>query len=411
MLQGVFAAVGDISLFLFAKREFGIASARWTLVSSLLSWFMFDVMVRTYSNSLETVFFQIFLLCWPSSEQENPQSRRFALLVAALAVIIRPTSAILWLWYGSIYLIRTKNRLEFLSEVLAIGVLSLLASALVDHWFYGRWVFPPLEFIVFNFFQSGSAIYGTHPWHWYFSNAIPTVTTSLMILLGVFVFYFVTYPGYRSAFWALLAPALFYTAVLSANGHKEFRFLLPVLPLLLVACGLVLRDLREKLVREQKQSAWKLLLLVVFLPQILMGVYFATIHQRGTTDVMYYIHNEAPKNSTVIFLMPCHSTPYHAYAHREDLKLRFLDCSPNITHPMSIDEADRFYAKPAQSLELLVASGTRPILIAFDVLIPSIQFWLSQHAYQRAASVFHAHIHEGRVGGSVVVYLPLDQAR
>ena len=28
------------------------------------------------------------------------------------------------------------------------------------------------------------------------------------------------------------------------------------------------------------------------------------------------------------FVMPCHSTPYHASLHRSDARLRFLDCSP-----------------------------------------------------------------------------------
>lgn len=35
----------------------------------------------------------------------------------------------------------------------------------------GRLVFVPLEFFRFNVVNKGSSLYGTHPWHWYLSQA------------------------------------------------------------------------------------------------------------------------------------------------------------------------------------------------------------------------------------------------
>lgn len=51
--------------------------------------------------------------------------------------------------------------------------------------------------------------------------------------------------------------------------------------------------------------------------------------QRGTEDVMIYLSKEAcnEKVKSILFLMPCHATPYYSTLHR-NLPMRFLDCSP-----------------------------------------------------------------------------------
>jgi len=51
--------------------------------------------------------------------------------------------------------------------------------------------------------------------------------------------------------------------------------------------------------------------------------------QRGTEDVMYYLSKEAHDGrvKSVLFLMPCHSTPYYSTLHY-NLPMRFLDCTP-----------------------------------------------------------------------------------
>lgn len=47
-------------------------------------------------------------------------------------------------------------------------------------------------------------------------------------------------------------------------------------------------------------------------------LYTSTVHQRGTIDVMDYIQVESTKirkdnEMSVLFLMPCHSTPFYRY--------------------------------------------------------------------------------------------------
>ena len=45
-----------------------------------------------------------------------------------------------------------------------------------------RWVFVPWEFVKFNLFQDGSAMYGSHSWHWNFTQGFPTITVTFLPL-------------------------------------------------------------------------------------------------------------------------------------------------------------------------------------------------------------------------------------
>lgn len=84
-------------------------------------------MPRTFSNSLETVLTLVSLYYWPclrlSAAAVPSGSRKFALVLAAIACAIRPTSAITWIYIGSLELFTTRDKLKFLLlEVVPIGL-------------------------------------------------------------------------------------------------------------------------------------------------------------------------------------------------------------------------------------------------------------------------------------------------
>ena len=56
----------------------------------------------------------------------------------------------------------------------------------------------------------------------------------------------------------------------------------------------------------------KIFVIILVLTNIPMAVYFGLIHQRGTISLMKYIYDASQEKSVdVLFLMPCHSTPYY----------------------------------------------------------------------------------------------------
>ena len=129
--------------------------------------------------------------------------------------------------------------------------------------------------------------------------------------------------------------------VFSLLSHKEFRFLMGLLPLVMHVCGCALHQLldvpdsvtiaagsskhenqpTDGLARTQKESRihWKTFAVVFLISTNLpIALYTSLIHQRGTVDVMTFLYAEAQKPMSnnlmnVLFLMPCHSTPFYRY--------------------------------------------------------------------------------------------------
>ena len=135
-------------------------------------------------------------------------------------------------------------------------------------------------------------------------------------------------------------------AIYSLAAHKEFRFLLPAFQLVMPFCGLGVAVMRRQQApttkassdgekqKGPKQSAkapigrsWSSKLctaMIVLQPP--MVILFSLYHQRAQVGVMSYIRS-VPMEDSVLFLTPCHSTPYYSYVHRP-IRMRFLDCSP-----------------------------------------------------------------------------------
>lgn len=126
----------------------------------------------------------------------------------------------------------------------------------------------------------------------------------------------------------------------SLLGHKEFRFLLPILPLAMHVCGCYLHHITDNsddddddgqspqleptLRRRHYSSAvcsWKVFLVIsLVLTNLPLAMYTSLLHQRGTVDVTRFLHDQSMMETKdmrmrVLFLMPCHSTPYYRWGY------------------------------------------------------------------------------------------------
>ena len=81
-------------------------------------------------------------------------------------------------------------------------------------------------------------------------------------------------------------------------------------------------------------------------------IYFGTIHQSGTTNLMTHLNQimSSRRNVSILFLMPCHSTPFYSHIHRH-VDLRILTCEPNLMLKSNYkDETNIFYENPEKWL-------------------------------------------------------------
>ncbi|XVF47802.1 hypothetical protein PTKIN_Ptkin03bG0140200 [Pterospermum kingtungense] len=414
VLESIFSAVGDLYLYKLSLVLFGGTVAKWALFSQLANWFMFFCFNRTLSNSLETVLTLVGLCYWPSMRSSSNKipsdSRKWGLALAAFACAIRPTSAITWIYVGLLELYLTHERLRFIFlELVPIGTMVLGLMCMLDRLMYGSWVLVPLNFLKFNFLSSGGDYYGTHKWHWYFTQGFSVMLFSFLpFCVGGII---------KSRYWKLSGLIVWVLGVYSILGHKEFRFVLPVLPISLIFSGYSLAELEEHSSSngERKRSSslynkWpsKRQLAICFLlaTNIPMALYMSLIHQRGTEDVMNYLSKEAVKGhvKSILFLLPCHATPYYSTLHR-NLTMRFLDCSPS-EEKGTPDESDRFMMDPVGFAIDFTKNWSHPShIVLFDSEEKQLRNFLVSHSFTEVRRFFHAHFKVDRdLQASVVVY-------
>ncbi|KAJ3327761.1 hypothetical protein HDU76_011178 [Blyttiomyces sp. JEL0837] len=340
----------DFYTFKLAEKLYGDRVGYWTLLASIASFFNFFCSVRTFSNSIETSLSSIALYLWPWNVKEGYSkfkwNWRFSMLIVGLTCVMRPTNAIQWVPMGIHLLvpIKVKDALAVCLDVLCIGLFSLGFGALIDYLYYGEWILVPVNFFAVNISGDIASFYGTHPWHWYISQGIPFVTLSAL----PFVLWIV-YSKNDSAVKVMRWVFGFSIFVYSCLGHKEFRFMMPLLPLALICAGRGLSALQIPSANKKKDGergnskgrkhqlsnseySWKGRALgFFFVLNAMAAVYFSLVHQRGVVDVMWWLRKEISTNSVdgILFLMPCHSTPLYSYLH-SSIPTRFLTCEPPI---------------------------------------------------------------------------------
>ncbi|GAB1607086.1 GPI mannosyltransferase 3-like, partial [Argonauta hians] len=314
MLQAVLSATGDYHTYLLSRQLRGRATAQWTLVCEALSWFLLYTYTRTLSNSAETALTAIALYYypWPHTGTPTPRRRKRKalkgnkaepggtsntsvatlkfLMLAGVAVIIRPTSVITWLPLCGWHFIKSASAKTVVTYVFAIWS-CLLLSTTIDWSGYGRYVLVPLNFFHFNVVSGLAAHYGTHPTHWYLTQGLPVVMATHLLPFGAGVAEVVReWWRWRSggggggggrgkgcsrprhvwvrqrqrrrrrhcaAEMCLLGVILWSVFVYSLLGHKEFRFVMPLLPLAMHFCGVYLHSVctRDRQQQQQQQSS------------------------------------------------------------------------------------------------------------------------------------------------------------
>ncbi|RLN77653.1 hypothetical protein BBO99_00006587 [Phytophthora kernoviae] len=299
LLQGFLSAANDYFLYKLAHTYFGPKSAKWALLCHIFSWFIFYVMVRPFSNCVETVCTTAALAYWPwkfldgvdKKKDDAPvkrSSRTLALVFAALGVLFRPTNVMIWLYPGIVHFFQTRDRAGLIfGTVLPIALATTAVMLCIDRLGYGEWTFVPFNFFKFNILEGKDKLYGEHPWNWYFTQGFPAIVG---VTLPLTIAGYLTAPDSKKDLGRTIMWALF---VYSNAPHKEFRFVLPLLPPAFVYAGYCLRNLAGKLyVQFRERTQWNLLRLALFavvVQNVVTAYYLSRVHQRAPVEVMDFL--------------------------------------------------------------------------------------------------------------------------
>lgn len=246
--------------------------------------------------------------------------RSAGLLVAATAVF-RCDVLILLFAVGLAMLIRKEMDVwEAIGVGVSTGAACLALTVPIDSLLWERPVWPEGEVLFFNTVENKSSEWGTSPWHWYISSAVPK---SMLLTLILVPLSFVRVPewlvlrerhiGKRGAglpgrgisvelFDARLipfvAPILLFLGLYSLLPHKEMRFIFPAIPMLNVAAAHGLTRLHQtafplKAVgkdKEETTSPWSFVALLLFVG----GIGTVAITFMGSTTFLLVSRHNYP---------------------------------------------------------------------------------------------------------------------
>lgn len=293
----------------------------------------------------------------------------------------------------------------------------ILSSALValDSFYHGSLLIVPIEFFKVNVLQNIGSFYGSHPIYWYFTSGFPAVLGICIIPFYLAVFDCIKSWNESKSRQVILMSIIFTIFVYSLLPHKEFRFLLQILPLCLHIVSKFLSDWSRT---KSTATIW-FVVSVILAANVIPAGYLGFVHQQGTIKVMDKIVDIANNYKTnegrppkVFFMMPCHSTPFYSHVHA-NISMRFLTCEPNFKGEKNyLDEADKFFEAPMKwirsQLPVHPVSALPTHCVVFDTLAPKISDFLS--IYKPLEVFFHSdYLLSSRGGKNVIIYERVDQ--
>lgn len=264
----------------------------------------------------------------------------------------------------------------------------------VDSYFYQKLTIVPWNFLSVNLIKDVSSQYGTHPIHWYLTNFMPALT--LLVGLYPLALGLAKMTKVEKHSKILVISLIWSVLVYSSIAHKEHRFLMPLIPLILayMATGF-------------QSQPWLVIPFAVV--NVVLALYLSLVHQTGPHAVMSYLSSKivAGSSSSILFLTQCHGTPFYSHMHW-DVPMRFLECPPMLDDSLHqvLGESDLFFQDPIKWLSVNEndLGDQYDHIVCFEQLIDVIKPYLLERDYVQCGRFWHTHFPEKRSSQYMIVY-------
>ncbi|KAF5327333.1 hypothetical protein D9619_003978 [Psilocybe cf. subviscida] len=219
-----------------ASRRFGRTTGLFFALLTCTQFHLPFWMGRTIPNMLAMIPFNTatYLLFDRAPSAPNPSRKSITIAVSLLvftAVVLRAEVA---LFLGPLCLQLLYLRQVGFVRLLKIGLLSTAISVALtlgaDSYFWGETIWPEFSSVYFNVVQGQSSEWGTSPPWTYVAVFLPK------LLLGALPLAFIGLASDHRV-RAMLLPAGVFIALISCLGHKEWRFIVYLVPLFNIAAA------------------------------------------------------------------------------------------------------------------------------------------------------------------------------
>lgn len=287
-----------------AEQYAGSKVAWYTGLFLALFWFMPFVSVRNLVEfvCVPTILMAIYQLNKPKS---NWKSYLLAGLFLGIAFSIRFQTIFITAGIGLALLL---TRLSF-KNILVLGIsfvaVVALTQGLIDFLVWGK---PFVEFLAYVQYNIDNAtVYGADVWHMYFDLILGLLIPPLSIVL--FAGYFYSWKKTGLLFW----PVLFYLAFHTYFPNKQERFVMTILPLIIVSGTVGMFKLHERFHTRINLKLFKYSkVFVISLNVLLLIALSLSYSKRHRVEAVYYLYKKGDSKNFLVedsnkdneFLMP-----------------------------------------------------------------------------------------------------------
>ncbi len=249
-----------------------------------LFWFMPFISVR---NLVEFVCVPLILMSIYYLKKEEALSRYFILagLYLGFAFSIRFQSVFVTIGIGFALLLMRSSFKNIFLLILSFFIVVFLTQGVVDYIIWKKPFAEFLSYVQYNIDNAGA--YASDNWHMYFDLIFGLLIPPLSILL--FAGYLYTWKKTALLFW----PVFLYLAFHTYFPNKQERFIMTVLPLMIISGTIGMFLLYEKYYSRFNQKLFRVLkIFVIGLNLILLAVLSTSYSKRHRVEAMYYLYKK-----------------------------------------------------------------------------------------------------------------------
>lgn len=329
------AALSFLSIHLLIKAFIDkIQGEKLKLTFVLLSFFLWFSVFNSVRFSSENIAGRLFVIVFALFIiwKDLNKKKYFLLgLILGISFLFRYQNAFLIVGFVAWLFFINKSKFSDLL-LLASGIIIMFGiGILIDRWFFEEWVLSTWNYFDQNMLQHKMEGFGLSPWYYYFVQ-IFNVGIPPFSLLYILPFILLVIFSWKNPLVWIIFPFLLIHIYI---GHKELRFLFPVigfLPLLAVQAGEIINEKWKGLL----QSKFFKVFTILFWIQNVLFLCFVSFKAADSQVALYEkVYNDYDK-PTVIFYIK--DNPYSRaldvhYYKRKNLKVEEIHSLNEIRFP------------------------------------------------------------------------------